>query len=169
MRVIGIAGWSGSGKTTLIVRLIPLLRARGRRVATIKHAHHDFDIDREGKDSFAHRQAGAESVLVASGRRWALMHELRDAPEPTLAELFARLPPADLVLVEGFKRDPIPKLEVHRPALGKPPLFPDDPRVVAVACDVPFYAGVLPVLPLDDASALADLVERRAIPLATAG
>ncbi len=158
MRVIGFAGWSGSGKTTLIVRVIPLLVARGLRVATVKHAHHHFDIDREGKDSWAHRQVGAQSVLVASGARWALMHELRGAPEPTLADHLARLPDCDIVLVEGFKRDAVPKLEVFRAALGKPALWREDPHIVAVATDAPVDAGGRPVLALDDAEAVAMLV-----------
>ena len=128
MRVIGFAGWSGAGKTTLIVKLIPALRARGFTVSTVKHAHHNFDIDTPGKDSYEHRTAGATEVLVASDQRFALMHELRGAPEPPLCELLGKLAPVDLVLIEGFKRDAHPKLEVHRAANGKPLLYPDDPR-----------------------------------------
>ena len=120
--VFGFAGFSGSGKTTLIERVIPLLVARGVRVALIKHAHHDFDIDKPGKDSHRHREAGATEVLVSGGKRWALMHELRDETEPGLADLMAHLSPCDLVLVEGFKHDPVPKLEVHRPARARSPL-----------------------------------------------
>ncbi len=126
MRVIGFAGWSGAGKTTLIVRLIPELNRRGLSVSTIKHAHHNFDLDQPGKDSYEHRAAGAEEVLVASANRVALMRELRGAPEPSLAELLRLLKPVDLVLVEGFKRDPLPKIEVFRAANGKPPIYPDD-------------------------------------------
>src|ERR1700742_4595637 len=124
MRVIGLAGWSGSGKTTLITKVIPVLIGRSLKVATIKHAHHDFDIDRPGKDSWLHREAGASEVLVASGRRWALVHELREEPEPGLADLLAKLSPVDLVIIEGFKRHMHPKLEVFREAVGKPPLHP---------------------------------------------
>jgi len=136
-KVFGFAGWSGSGKTTLIEQLIPEFVGRGLRVALIKHAHHDFDIDQPGKDSWRHRQAGAAEVLVSSAKRWALMHELRGAAEPALEEHIARLSPCDLVLVEGFKREVIPKLEIHRPALGKPLLYPDDTQIVAIASDRP--------------------------------
>src|ERR1700761_4933889 len=124
MKVIGLAGWSGAGKTTLLSRVIPCLRGRGLRVSVIKHAHHDFDIDVPGKDSWVHRQAGATEVLVGSARRWALMHELRDTEEPPLTALLAKLSPVDLVVVEGFKREPLHKIEVHRRANAKPPLFP---------------------------------------------
>src|SRR5437773_5290022 len=137
MKVIGIAGWSGSGKTTLLTMVIPELTARGLRVSTIKHAHHEFDIDRPGKDSWRHRQAGASEVMVASSRRWAIMHELRDAAEPSLEELVAKMSPVDLLLVEGWKRHAHPKLEVHRPSLGKPLLYPEDPDIVAIALDEP--------------------------------
>ena len=133
MRIFGLAGWSGSGKTTLLAALIPELTARGLSVSTIKHAHHDFDIDRPGKDSWRHRQAGAGEVMVASARRWAIMRELRGRPEPPLEELVARMSPVDLLLVEGWKRHPHPKLEVHRPSLGKPLIYPGDPYVVAIA------------------------------------
>ncbi|WP_044562824.1 molybdopterin-guanine dinucleotide biosynthesis protein B [Azospirillum sp. B4] len=137
MKLFGLAGWSGSGKTTLLVQLIPELTGRGYRVSTLKHAHHDFDVDQPGKDSHRHRVAGATEVLVASANRWALMHELRGMAEPTLADLVAKLSPVDLVLVEGFKRDPIPKLEIWRAENGKAPLFPDDPTVVALVADDP--------------------------------
>jgi molybdopterin-guanine dinucleotide biosynthesis protein B len=157
MRLIGLAGWSGSGKTTLLARLIPELIARGQRVSTIKHAHHEFDIDQPGKDSWVHRHAGATEVLVASVRRFALMHELRDALEPTLPELLARLAPVDIVLIEGFKRDPHPKIEVYRPENGKPLLQPDDPWIAAVASPLAVSAAV-PWLPLDDIEAIADFV-----------
>jgi len=154
MRIFGLAGWSGSGKTTLLAALIPELVARGLSVSTIKHAHHEFDVDRPGKDSWRHREAGATEVMVASSRRWALMHELRDAPEPSLDELVARMSPVDLLLVEGFKRQPHAKLEVHRPSLGMPLIYPGDPHVVAIATDEPF-AAPLPLLPLGDAGAIA--------------
>jgi molybdopterin-guanine dinucleotide biosynthesis adapter protein len=150
MRVLGIIGWSGSGKTTLITSLIPMLVAGGHRVSTVKHAHHGFEIDRPGKDSHRHREAGAQEVLIASERRWALLHELRDDSEPPLDALLAKLAPVDLVLVEGFKAFPHPKLEVHRPSLGRPPLWTADPHVAAVASDTTLPGCGLPVLPLDD-------------------
>ena len=161
MRLIGLAGWSGSGKTTLITRLLPVLLARGVRVSTIKHAHHGFDIDVPGKDSWRHREAGAAEVLVASGTRWALMHELRGDTEPRLADLVARLSPVDLVLVEGFKRESHPRIEVFRAAAGKPPLHPVEPGIVAVASDVPFPGAGVPVVALDDYAAIADLALTR--------
>src|SRR6185312_11375214 len=148
MRVIGFAGWSGAGKTTLLRRLIPVLVGHGLRVSTLKHAHHQFDVDKPGKDSWEHRQAGATEVLVGSAHRWALMHELRGAPEPELDALLGRLSPVDLVLVEGFKRGPLPKIEVHRTANGKPLLHPDDPAIVAVATDGARPGG-LPHVALD--------------------
>lgn len=157
MKVIGFAGWSGSGKTTLIEAVIALLEARGLAVSLIKHAHHRFDIDHAGKDSFRHRHAGCREVLVTSSERWAIMHELRGRPELTLDEALAQLSPCDLVLVEGFKRAPIPKVEVFRPALGKPALFPDDPHVVAVASDAEL-ATALPCLDINDPRAVADFV-----------
>ncbi len=163
MRLMGFAGWSGSGKTTLLARLIPALVARGLRVSSIKHAHHAFDIDQPGKDSHTHRMAGATEVLVTGGQRWALMHELRGAPEPPLAELLRHLAPVDLVLVEGFKRDAHAKIEVHRPALGKPLLQPDDPAIIAVASDAKLTLPV-PVLPLDDPEAVAAFVVAQARP-----
>jgi molybdopterin-guanine dinucleotide biosynthesis protein B len=158
MRIFGIAGWSGSGKTTLLVALLPELVARGIRVSTIKHAHHGFDVDTPGKDSYRHRQAGAIEVLVGSARRWALMHELRGAPEPGLDDLLARLSPVDLVLVEGFKRHPHPKLEVHRRATGKPLIAAEDPNVVAVACDEPLSGLTVPVLDLNRPAEIADFI-----------
>jgi len=133
MIVFGIAGWSGSGKTTLLEKLIPELTARRLRVSVVKHAHHGFDLDRPGKDSYRHREAGATQVLMLSGRRWVLMHELRDDPEPTLDEQLRLLAPCDVVLIEGFKAAAVPKVEVFRVANGKPPLWPDSPHVVAVA------------------------------------
>lgn len=165
MRVIGLAGWSGSGKTTLLTRLIPEFNRRGVKVSTVKHAHHAFDLDTPGKDSWAHRQAGAAEVLVSSGKRWALLHELRDEPEAALPELLARLSPVDLVIVEGFKRDPHAKLEVYRAANGKPPLHPGDPSIVAIASDVAFPEAGRPVIGLDDVSAIADRLLAEAQPL----
>jgi molybdopterin-guanine dinucleotide biosynthesis protein B len=157
--VIGFAGWSGAGKTTLITRLIPVLTGRGFGVSTIKHAHHDFDVDTPGKDSYEHRHAGATEVLLTSSRRWALMHELRGAAEPDLAEVLTKLAPVDLVLVEGFKRTVPRKIEVHRPSVGKPLIYPDDPAVVAVASDVPMALPPgLPGLALDDVERIADFV-----------
>jgi molybdopterin-guanine dinucleotide biosynthesis adapter protein len=164
MRAIGLAGWSGAGKTTLVTRLIPELNRRGYSVSTIKHAHHDFDVDRPGKDSFEHRAAGASEVLVASAARIALMRELRGASEPSLADLLRMLAPVDLVLVEGFKRDPIAKIEVFRAAAGKPPLHPQDPHVVALASDGAPPAG-LEHASIDDVGAVADIVVRRSEPV----
>lgn len=157
MKVFGIAGYSGSGKTTLLEKLIPQFTARGLRVSVIKHAHHGFDIDRPGKDSYRHREAGAGEVLLSCNNRWALMHERREDTEVTLGELLSRLSPCDLVLIEGFKQEPIPKLEVYRPENGKPPLFPERPDIVAVATDAPI-ATDLPKLPLNDIGAIADFV-----------
>lgn len=156
MRVIGLAGWSGAGKTTLLTKLIPEFNRRGVRVSTIKHAHHAFDLDTPGKDSWAHRQAGASEVLISSVKRWALLRELRDEPEAALPELLARLSPVDLVIVEGFKRDPHAKLEIYRAANDKPPLHPDDSSIVAIASDTAFPDAGRPVIGLDDVAAIAD-------------
>ena len=164
-RVIGLAGWSGAGKTTLLVRLIPLLVARGLRVATLKHAHHAFDVDQPGKDSHRHREAGASEVIVSSARRWVQIHEVGDGAEATLSELLARLSPCDLVLVEGFKRERHPKLEVFREANGKPPMHPQDARIVAVASDRLFPDTGIPMVTLDDVAGIADMVLDRAEPL----
>ena len=159
MRIFGFAGWSGSGKTTLIEKVIPALTAQGLVVSLVKHAHHDFDIDQPGKDSYRHRAAGCTEVLVASSRRVALMHELRGAPEPPLRELVARLSPCDLVLVEGFKREPdVPKMEVHRADNGKEWLHPNDSSIVAVACDVT-PPTTLRRFGLDDVAEVAAFVE----------
>ena len=155
--LFGFAGFSGSGKTTLIEQLIPRFVMRGMRVSLIKHAHHNFDIDRPGKDSFRHREAGATEVLITSGHRWALMHELRDEPEPTLEQQLLHLSPCDLVLVEGYKFDPIPKIEVYRASEGKQMLHPDDPYVVAVATDAPLDTA-LPVLDLNDPDRVAGFI-----------
>ena len=164
MRIIGLAGWSGSGKTTLLIKLIPHFRARGLAVSTVKHAHHGFDLDQPGKDSHSHRAAGATEVLVGSATRWALVHELRGAAEPTLRELLRKLAPVDLVVVEGYKREPHPKLEVHRAAVGKALLHPGDPQIVAIASDQKVRAMV-PVVSLDDIEAIADIMLRHAAPL----
>ena len=162
MKIFGFAGFSGSGKTTLIEKLLPVLTGRGLRVSLIKHAHHGFDVDRPGKDSYRHREAGCSEVLVSSSNRWALMHELRGAPEPSLDELAAKLSPCDLVLIEGFKHDPIPKLEVHRTATAKSGLlFPHDPHVIAVATDVAL-ATRLPCFSLDEIERIAEFVVARA-------
>lgn len=158
MKIFGLAGWSGSGKTTLIVKLIPELVRRGLRVSTLKHAHHDFDVDHPGKDSYAHREAGATEVVIASGRRFALMHELRGAPEPSVEELMAKITPVDLLLIEGFKAHSHDKLEIHRPSLGKPLLCGEDPRIVAVASDTPLAHLPVPRLDLHDAVAIADFI-----------
>ncbi len=164
-RLMGLAGWSGAGKTTLMTRLIPAFAARGVSVSTLKHAHHAFDIDRPGKDSYEHRAAGARQVLVASSKRWALMTELRDAPEPPLRDLLAQLAPVDLVIVEGFKRDIHPKIEVHRSANAKPWLHPEDPHIAAIAADIAPPSAMLPWAHLDEIEAIADLVLRHAMPL----
>ena len=164
MRIIGLAGWSGSGKTTLITKLIPLLVARRLRVSTLKHAHHGFDLDRPGKDSFFHRAAGATEVIISSARRWAILHELREEPEWDLAALVKKISPVDLVLVEGFKRDKFPKLEIHRIANGKPLLHTEDPHIVAVASDSAVPAARVPVVDLNDIELIADLLLKHAVP-----
>jgi molybdopterin-guanine dinucleotide biosynthesis protein B len=160
MRVIGIAGFSGSGKTTLIEKVIPELVAAGLRVSLIKHAHHEFDVDRPGKDSYRHRQAGCMEVLVSSDRRWALMHELRGAPEPSLQDQLKHLSPCDLVIVEGYKHEQIPKIEVHRKGADAPLLYPEDRNVVAVATDEKLDTP-LPQIDLNDAAAVARFIEHR--------
>ena len=164
MRVIGLAGWSGSGKTTLLAKVLPVLIARGRTVSTLKHAHHEFDIDKPGKDSHTHRLAGAREVLISSARRWALMHELRGEPELGLHELLTHLSPVDLVIVEGYKTQSHPKLEVHRAAVGKPLLYPNDPNIVAIASDTRPPNLALPFADLNDVEAIADLVDELARP-----
>ena len=161
MQVFGIAGWSGSGKTTLLKELIPTLTARGLSVSTMKHAHHSFDIDVPGKDSYEHRAAGAREVMISSANRWALMHELKGAAEPPLSELVAHLSPVDLLLVEGFKWEAHPKLEIHRPSVGKPLLQPDDPHIVAVASDVALDGLNVPLLDISDIGGIADFIVRQ--------
>ena len=165
MRIFGFAGWSGSGKTTLIEALVPRLVARGLTVSLVKHAHHDFDVDRPGKDSHRHRMAGCTEVLVTSSRRFALIHELRGAPELPLADALARLSPCDLAIVEGWKRARIPKIEVWREEVGKPRLAPGDRHVLAVATDAPGrLASPLPVFDLRDVEAIATFVVENAAP-----
>jgi molybdopterin-guanine dinucleotide biosynthesis protein B len=160
--VLGIAGWSGTGKTSLIVRLIPELTRRGYRVATVKHAHHDFDIDTPGKDSYEHREAGAVEVAISSAQRWAILHDNGPAPEPSLEQILARMSPADLYLVEGYKSAPHPKIEIHRETLKRDMICTGNPSVVAVATDAATDPAVvrlgLPLLPLDDVAAVADFI-----------
>ncbi len=165
MRSIGLPGWRDSGKTTLLAKVIPRLTARGLAVSTVKHAHHGFDIDRPGKDSHTHRLAGATEVLVGSASRWALMHELRGAAEPSLGELLAKLAPVDLVIVEGYKREPHPKLEVHRGAIGKRLLQTEDASIVAIASDQPLPGAAVPVVDLDDVDGIVEILLRHAAPL----
>ena len=164
MKVFGFAGWSGSGKTTLIEQLIPRLAARVGKVSLVKHAHHAFDIDHPGKDSYRHREAGCSEVLVSSARRYAITHELRGERELTLQEAIDRLSPCDLVLVEGFKRERIPKLEVWRPSVGKPLLHPVDAAILGIATDAPEALGAtaLPVFPLTGVDEIATFVLSRA-------
>lgn len=159
-KIFGIAGWKNSGKTGLAVRLVTEFTQRGYRISTIKHAHHDFDIDKVGADSFRHREAGAHEVTIVSGTRYAIMHELRGAPEPSFEEILARLAPCDLVLIEGYKREPIPKIEARRlEAAKREPLAPQDPHIVAIATDHPVEdAGSLAVFDLDDTVAIADFI-----------
>ncbi|HVU43363.1 MAG: molybdopterin-guanine dinucleotide biosynthesis protein B [Xanthobacteraceae bacterium] len=164
MRIIGLAGWSGSGKTTLVTAVIPVLVRRGLKVATVKHAHHEFDIDQPGKDSWLHRQAGASEVAIVSSRRWAMVHELGDEPEPALGDVLEKLSPVDLVIVEGFKRHAHPKLEVYRAAVGKPLLHPDDDCIVAVATDAALPQASVPVLMLDDIGGIANVLQAEALP-----
>ena len=164
MKVIGLAGWSGAGKTTLLSRVIPHFRQQGLRVSVIKHAHHSFDVDVPGKDSWVHRQSGAEEVLVSSGVRWALMHELRGTAEPGLPELLNKLSRVDLVVVEGFKSEPHRKIEVHRTANGKALLFPDDAAIAGIATDAAVET-VLPLAHLDDIPAIAAMMQKSALPV----
>jgi molybdopterin-guanine dinucleotide biosynthesis protein B len=165
-RIIGLAGWSGSGKTTLITKVIPRLIARGLTVSTLKHAHHGFELDQPGKDSFFHRAAGATEVIISSAKRWAILHELRGEPEWDLAVLVGKMSPVDLVLVEGFKRDKFPKLEIHRAENGKPLIHPEDPYIVAIASDVALPAAKVPVVDLNDIETIADLLIAKAVPVA---
>ena len=155
--VFGVVGWKNSGKTTLVVRLVAELTGRGYRVSTLKHAHHAFDVDQEGTDSFRHRQAGASEVALVSGRRWALMHELRDDSEPSMTNMLDRLSPCDIVLVEGYKRESHPKIEVRRSdSVTGDWLAPNDPQIVAIASDHATDSGGLPRFDLDDVGQIAD-------------
>lgn len=165
MRIIGLAGWSGSGKTTLLTKVIPRIVARGKRVSTLKHAHHGFDLDQPGKDLHAHRAAGASEVLIASAKRWAIMHELCDTPEPPLRDLLKRLSPTDLVIVEGYKRERIPKLEIFRASVGKPLLHLEDDWIVAIASDGALPEATVPVVDLNDIAKIADILLAEAIPV----
>jgi len=158
MKIFGLAGWSGSGKTTLLVRLLPELTRRGLAVSTVKHAHHAFDVDQPGKDSHAHREAGAVEVMVSSANRWALMHELRGAAEPSVEELIAHMTSVDLLIIEGFKTHAHDKLEVYRASVGKPLICRDDPYVVAIASDAPVGGVDIPVIGIDDVGAIADFI-----------
>lgn len=162
MRIIGLAGWSGSGKTTLLAKIIPRLVSRGFTVSTVKHAHHNFDVDTPGKDSHVHRVAGATEVLVGSGRRWALMHELRGEPEPSVYELLPKMSPVDLVLIEGFKAAQHVRIEVYRHEVGKPPLHPDDPQIAGVISDTPFPAAGRPVVHIGDIEGAVELMLAKA-------
>ncbi len=157
-KVFGLVGWSGSGKTTLMTELVPALIGRGLRISTIKHTHHDIEIDKPGKDSYRHREAGATEVIITSPVRWALVHELRDQPEPDMRDLLERMEPVDLILVEGFKSHEFPKLEVHRSETGKSLLAGKDETIVAVASDEPLPDLAIPRLPLDDVAAVADFI-----------
>src|SRR5262245_51109600 len=168
MRIIGLAGWSGSGKTTLITKLIPRLIARGVKVSTLKHAHHGFDLDQPGKDSFFHRAAGATEVIISSAKRWAILHELRDEPEWDLRGLVAKMSAVDLVLVEGFKRDSFPTLEIHLAADGKLRIHPEVPAIVAIASDTALPQAKVPVIDLNDIEAIADLLLKHAVEIGTA-
>jgi molybdopterin-guanine dinucleotide biosynthesis protein B len=160
MKVFGFAGWSGSGKTTLIEQLVPRFTRAGLAVSLVKHAHHSFDVDQPGKDSYRHREAGCREVLVSSEKRWVIQHELRGDPEPGLDEQIQRMSPCDLLLIEGYKRYPMPKIEVYREANGKPLLHPEDPHIIAIAADVPL-ATQLPRFGLDDYDRIADFILAR--------
>lgn len=157
MKIFGFAGWSGSGKTTLIEQVIPRFTDAGLKVSLIKHAHHRFDVDHPGKDSYRHREAGCSEVLVTSGQRWALMHEMRGEPEATLEKQIARMSPCDLLLIEGYKYYPLPKLEIYRAANGKPPLYTQDEHIVALATDTSVQCS-LPQFGLEDYDAIAAFV-----------
>src|SRR5215469_9562646 len=165
MRIIGLAGWSGSGKNTLLAKIIPLLVARGLTVSTVKHAHHGFDVDTPGKDSHTHRTAGATEVLVASSKRWALMHELREEPEPSIYDLLQKMSPVDLVLIEGFKSAHHTRIEVYRKEVGKLPFHTENPHVVGIVSDTPFPDAGRPVVDINDVEAVVALVLAKAEPL----
>jgi molybdopterin-guanine dinucleotide biosynthesis protein B len=165
MKIIGLAGWSGSGKTTLLAKLIPALIKRGVKVSTVKHAHHHFDLDKPGKDSYVHRESGASEVFISSANRWAQMHELRGEPELHLRDILQKMTPVDLVIVEGFKREQHPKIEIHRNEVGKPLLQPEDNWIVAIASDVSIPRAGVPVVSLDDIEKIADAVLAEAMPV----
>jgi molybdopterin-guanine dinucleotide biosynthesis protein B len=169
MKIIGLAGWSGSGKTTLITKVLPVLIGRGNKVSTLKHAHHGFDLDKPGKDSFMHRAAGASEVLISSAKRWAVLHELRDETEWNMPELLKKISPVDLVLVEGFKRENFPKIEIYRAENGKPLLHGEDGYIVAIASNTPLPNVALPVIDLNDIEAVADALLKYAVPMADIG
>jgi len=158
MQIFGLAGWSGSGKTTLMVNLLPELVARGYSVSTMKHAHHDFDIDQPGKDSYEHRKAGASEVMVSASKRWALMHEIWNEKEPDVDELVERMKPVDILLIEGFKWHSHPKMEVYRSVVGKPLLQKEDPKIIAVASDNNLIDLSVPVLDLNNVKGIADFI-----------
>jgi molybdopterin-guanine dinucleotide biosynthesis protein MobB len=163
--MIGLAGWSGSGKTTLITKVLPVLIGRGLRISTLKHAHHGFDLDQPGKDSFMHRAAGASEVIISSAKRWAVLHELREEAEWDMPALLQKIAPVDLVLVEGYKRESFPKIEIYRVANGKPLLHGEDKFIVAVASDTRLPDVTLPVIDLNDIEAVADALLKHAVPL----
>jgi molybdopterin-guanine dinucleotide biosynthesis adapter protein len=163
--MIGLAGWSGSGKTTLITKVLPVLIKRGLKVSTLKHAHHGFDLDQPGKDSFMHRAAGASEVIISSAKRWAVLHELREEPEWDMPALLQKIAPVDLVLVEGYKRESFPKIEIYRGVNGKPLLHGEDKFIVAVASDTRLPDVTLPVIDLNDINAVADALLKHAVPL----
>lgn len=165
MRIIGLAGWSGSGKTTLITKVMPVMIGRGLKVSTLKHAHHGFDLDKPGKDSFMHRTSGATEVIISSERRWAVLHELRGEEEWDLPALLSKASAVDLILVEGFKREPFPKLEIFRKENGKPLLHPDDPHIVTVASDGPVPEARVPVIDLNNIDTIADTLLKHAVPI----
>lgn len=161
-RIFGISGWKNSGKTGLAVRLVAEFTRRGYRISTIKHAHHDFDIDKVGADSFRHREAGAHEVTIVSGTRFAIMHELRGEPEPSFEEIVARIAPCDLILIEGYKREPVPKIEARRlDAANREPLAPNDPHIVAIAADHGVEGSDIPVFDLNDTSGIADFIAEK--------
>jgi len=165
VRVLGIVGWSGSGKTLLITKIIPLLAKRGLRIATLKHAHHSFEVDKPGKDSYEHRKAGAGEVIISSSQRWVQMHELDGRAEASFAQLLKRLSPCDLVLVEGYKSEKHAKIEVFRQALGKEPLYPTDEHIVAIASHPMIEHALIPVIDLNDIDSVANMVFTSAEPL----
>jgi molybdopterin-guanine dinucleotide biosynthesis protein B len=166
MKVFGFAGYSGSGKTTLIENVIPVLVKQGVRVSLVKHAHHAFDVDQPGKDSYRHRKAGATEVMLTSAKRWVLMHEIVGQPEPELPQQLRRMSSCDIVLVEGFKKQAIPKLEIHRQAHGAPFLFPDDSHIVAIATDEAVETR-MPQFALDDFQSIAAFVLENAAEIDT--